>query len=164
MISTSPGLGINEASLPLMAGGNLYQDLQKQMDDGWAPEDHPSPEISPRPRPSRQLADAGCSPLSPACPGGWIPTSVACEPTVCCPISSGTPSQTPPCAVSPRPRKGQGPQLVLATRVYLAHQYANLTFLIFQHHKPGDRISTEKCLLRALSFIISPVSIPLPLS
>lgn len=32
--------------------------------------------------------------------------------------------------------------------------YANLTFLIFQHYKPKDRISTGKYLLKAFSFII----------
>lgn len=34
------------------------------------------------------------------------------------------------------------------------HPYANLTFLIFQHYKPKDRISTGKYLLKAFSLII----------
>lgn len=34
------------------------------------------------------------------------------------------------------------------------YPYANLTFPLFQHYKPKDRISTGKYLLRAFSFII----------
>lgn len=41
-----------------------------------------------------------------------------------------------------------GPQPVLP------HPHANLTFLVFQHYKPEDRISTGKYLLKDFSFII----------
>lgn len=42
----------------------------------------------------------------------------------------------------------------LAPRSGWPHPYANLTFPLFQHYKPKDRISTGKYLLKAFSFII----------